>query len=100
MKIQVEQFPSLMSKWLDAVVLPKSTTIQKVAITMLLLQRGNEIPQLLKPFADKEGTIETDNLKEALEKAGGKVELPYLNWVFDQADLDKLVEIANTNENK
>ena len=96
MKIQVDQFPSLMSKWLDAVVLPKSTTIQKVAIIMLLLQRGNEIPELLKPFADKEGTIETDNLKIALEKAGGKIEIPYLNWIFDQADLDK--EIANANK--
>ena len=95
MKIQIDQFPSLVSKWLDAVVLPKSTTIQKVAITMLLLQRGNEIPELLKPFADKEGTIDTDNLKVALEKAGGKIEIPYLNWIFDQADLDKLVEIAN-----
>ena len=98
MKIQVDQFPSLVSKWLDAVVLPKSTTIQKVAITMLLLQRGNEIPELLKPFADKEGTIDIDNLKVALEKAGGKIEIPYLNWIFDQADLDKLVEIANENK--
>lgn len=98
MKIQVDQFPSLVSKWLDVVVLPKSTTIQKVAITMLLLQRGNEIPELLKPFADKEGNIETDNLKIALEKTGGKVEIPYLNWIFDQADLDKLVEIANEDK--
>lgn len=98
MKIQVDQFPSLVSKWLDAVVLPKSTTIQKVAITMLLLQRGNEIPELLKPFADKEGTIDTNNLKIALEKAGGKIEIPYLNWIFDQTDLDKLVEIANVKD--
>lgn len=98
MKIQINQFVPLLSKWLDAVVLPKSTTIQKVAITMLLLQRGNEIPELLKPFADKEGTIETDNLKIALEKAGGKIEIPYLNWIFDQADLDKLVEIANEDK--
>lgn len=95
MKIQVNQFPSLLSKWIDSSVMPKSTTLQKVAITMLLLQRGNEIPELLKPFADKEGAIETDNLKIALEKAGGKIEIPYLNWIFDQADLDKLVEIAN-----
>lgn len=98
MKIQVDQFPSLVSKWLDIVVLPKSTTIQKIAITMLLLQRGNEIPELLKPFADKDGNIETDNLKIALEKAGGKIEIPYLNWIFDQDDLDKLVEIANANK--
>ena len=98
MKIQVDQFVPLISKWIDSSVMPKSTTLQKIAITMLLLQRGNEIPELLKPFADKEGTIETDNLKVALEKAGGKVEIPYLNWIFDQADLDKLVEIANESK--
>ena len=98
MKIQVDQFIPLISKWVDSSVMPKSTTLQKIAITMLLLQRGNEIPELLKPFADKEGTIETDNLKVALEKAGGKIEIPYLNWIFDQADLDKLVEIANESK--
>ena len=98
MKIQVDQFVPLISKWVDSSVMPKSTTLQKIAITMLLLQRGNEIPELLKPFADKEGTIETDNLKVALEKAGGKIEIPYLNWIFDQADLDKLVEIANESK--
>ena len=98
MKIQVDQFVPLISKWVDSSVMPKSTTLQKIAITMLFLQRGNEIPELLKPFADKEGTIETDNLKIALEKAGGKIEIPYLNWIFDQADLDKLVEIANESK--
>lgn len=98
MKIQVNQFLPLLSQWIDSSVMPKSTTLQKVTITMLLLQRGNEIPELIKPFADKDGTIETDNLKIALEKAGGKIEIPYLNWIFDQADLDKLVEIANANK--
>ena len=98
MKIQIDQFVPLISKWIDSSVMPKSTTLQKIAITMLLLQRGNEIPELLKPFADKEGTIETDNLKVALDKAGGKIEIPYLNWIFDQADLDKLVEIANESK--
>ena len=98
MKIQIDQFVPLISKWIDSSVMPKSTTLQKIAITMLLLQRGNEIPKLLKPFADKEGTIETDNLKIALDKAGGKIEIPYLNWIFDQADLDKLVEIANESK--
>ena len=98
MKIQIDQFVPLISKWIDSSVMPKSTTLQKIAITMLLLQRGNEIPELLKPFADKKGTIETDNLKVALDKAGGKIEIPYLNWIFDQADLDKLVEIANESK--
>ena len=100
MKLKVEKLLPLITKWVDAVVMPKSTGLQKGFITFLLLQRGNEIPELLKPFADKEGTIDTDNLKAALEAAGGKVTLPFINWEFDQADLDKLVEIANANANK
>ena len=98
MKLKVEELLPLITKWVDAVVMPKSTGLQKGFITFLLLQRGNEIPELLKPFADKEETIDTDNLKAALEAAGGKVTLPFINWDFDQADLDKLVEIANADK--
>ena len=98
MKLKVDELLPLITKWVDTVIMSKSTGLQKGFITFLLLQRGNEIPELLKPFADKEGTIDTDNLKAALEAAGGKVTLPYINWDFDQADLDKLVEIANANK--
>ena len=98
MKLKVDELLPLITKWVDAVIIPKSEKLQKGLVTFLLLQKGSEIPELLKPFADKEGTIDTDNLKKALEAAGGKVTLPYINWDFDQADLDKLVEIANANK--
>ena len=95
MKIQVSQLLPIVTKWIDLVVMPRSSTLQKMAITLLLLQRGNELPSLVQPFADKNGEIDTDNLKEALAKAGGKIEIPYLNWIFDQDDLNKLIEVAN-----
>lgn len=95
MKIRVDELLPLINKWVDAVIMPKSEGLQKGFVKFWLLQRGNEIPEFLKSFADKEGTIDTDNLKVALEAAGGKVTLPLINWDFDQADLDKLVEIAN-----
>lgn len=98
MKIRVDELLPLINKWVTTVIIPKSDSLQKGFITFLLLQRGNEIPERLKLFADKEGTIDTDNLKAALEAAGGKVTLPLINWDFDQADLDKLVEIANANK--
>ena len=98
MKIQVSQLLPLVTKWVDQVVMPRSSTMQKALITLLLLQRGNELPELLAPFADKSGEIDTDNLKATLAKVGGKIEIPYLNWIFDQADLDKLVEIANESK--
>lgn len=95
MKIQVSQSLPLITKWIDQVVMPRSTIIQKAAITLLLLQRGEEIPQMLAVFADKNGELDTDNLKATLAKVGGKIEIPYLNWNFDQDDLDKLIGIAN-----
>lgn len=98
MKLKVDELLPLINKWVTTVIMPKSDGLQKGFVTFLLLQKGNEIPELLRPFADKEGTIDTDNLKAALEAAGGKVTLPYINWDFDQADLDKLVEIANANK--
>lgn len=98
MKIQVSQLLPIVTKWVDLVVMPRSTSLQKVAITLLLLQRGNELSSLVQPFADKNGEIDTDNLKQALAKVGGKVEIPYLNWIFDQTDLDKLVGIANESK--
>ena len=35
-----------------------------------------------------------DNLIAALDKAGGSITIPYLNWVFDRDDLNKLIEKA------
>ena len=36
----------------------------------------------------------SDNLIAALDKAGGSITIPYLNWVFDRDDLNKLIEKA------
>lgn len=95
MKIAIADILPLLSKWIDMIVMPKSTTMQKFAITLVLLQKGQEISSLLQPLADKDGTIDLNNVATALEKAGGKIELPYINWVFDKDDLNKLIEIAN-----
>lgn len=95
MKIAVSDALPLITKWVDTVVMPKSTTMQKFAITFMLLQRGNDIPSMLQPLADKDGNIDLDYVATALEKAGGRIELPYINWVFDKDDLNKLMEIAS-----
>lgn len=95
MKIAVNDSLPLVTKWVDTVVMPKSNTVQKFAITLMLLQRGSELPNLLKPLADKDGYIDLDHVAEALDKAGGRIELPYVDWVFDKDDLNKLVELAN-----
>ena len=51
---------------------------------------------MVKPLADSNGMIELDHLKEALQRAGGKIELPYINWVFDEDDLNYIMEVAKS----
>ena len=94
MKIAVADFLPLLTKWVDEVMMPRSTGLQKFAITLALLQRGNELSTMLQPLADKDGYIDLDYVSKALEKAGGKIELPVINWMFDMEDLNKLKEIA------
>lgn len=94
MKIAVSESLPLLTKWIDEVVMPKSTTAQKFIITLALLQRGSELPVMLQPLADKDGYLDLDHVAVALEKAGGRIELPYINWVFDKDDLSRLTELA------
>lgn len=94
MKIAVSEMLPLVTKWVDEVVMPKSTTSQKFIITLALLQRGSELPVMLQPLADKDGYLDLDHVAVALEKAGGRIELPYINWVFDKDDLSRLTELA------
>lgn len=49
---------------------------------------------MLQPLADKDGYLDLDHVAVALEKAGGSIELPYINWVFDKDDLSRLTELA------
>lgn len=76
--------------------MPRSNAMQKFVLTFALLQKGDTLVDMLKPLADAEGMIEFDHLKEALQRAGGKIELPYINWVFDEDDLNYIMEVAKS----
>ena len=76
--------------------MPRSNAMQKFVLTFALLQKGDALVDMLKPLADAEGMIELDHLKEALQRAGGKIELPYINWVFDEDDLNYIMEVAKS----
>ena len=76
--------------------MPRSNAMQKFVLTFALLQKGDTLVDMLKPLADAEGMIELDHLKEALQRAGGKIELPYINWVFDEDDLNYIMEVAKS----
>lgn len=101
MKIHVSSLKPLAIQWIDAEVMPKSSPLQKFLLTFAILQMDNQIDQYIQKavlFADKEGYIDLDKAKEntsiALEKAGGIINIPFLDWNFDKEDLDKVFALA------
>ncbi len=99
MKIPVNKLQEIVAAWIDDVIMPKSSPTQKMIITFALLQKGPEITQMLSPLADADGMIDSDNLIKAFEKGGSSITIPVINWVFDRADLDKLIEKAQAYGN-
>ena len=94
MRIHVSKLKELAAAWLDAVVMPRSNAMQKFVITFALLQKGEQFTQLLMPIDDAVGMFVVDHITAALEKSGGSLELPYIHWVVDKSDVDKLLELA------
>lgn len=93
-RIPIAKAQEIITAWADEVIMPKSSPIQKLVITLALLQKGPELAAMLKPLADPDGYINSDNLVSAFDKAGGSITIPTLNWVFDREDLDKLIDKA------
>lgn len=98
MKIKSQDFLSVVSSWIDNKLLPKSNTLQTVMVVFALGMYKDKITNLAKLFSDKDGNIDLDKMaasaKDALLKAGGKVNIPVLNYDFDQQDLTDLLDIA------
>lgn len=100
MKINIQDLPKALTAWADEVLMPKSTMVQKGLITFIILQSQSRINELLEPLkllADKDGNFDVNelaqNLTKSLEAMGGKFTLPVLNYNFDKADLDMLIDI-------
>ena len=103
MKIQAKDLGSIFEAWIDKVVLPKSNELTKAVIFFLWLQNKEQLSghmEKLAPMlgADSDKTIDLDktynNAKLALDKAGGSVVLPWINWRLDGDDLETLFSIA------
>lgn len=101
MKIHVNSLKSLVIQWIDTEVMPKSSSIQKFALTFAILQMDKQLDQYMQKailFADQDGYIDLSTAKEnatvALEKAGGIVNIPFLDWNFDKEDLDSVFALA------
>lgn len=101
MKIHYTELKPVALQWIEKVVFPRSAPTQIFVISFLLGQMNGQLDSYMeqaKLLADAEGYIDLNeaaqNAREALKKAGGKITIPYLNWVFDGDDLESLLSIA------
>ena len=99
MKIKTADLQNILTTWIENKVLPKSNAFQAMAVTFAMLQAGDKISRitpLLMPDAD--GRIDLDktieNARTALRKAGGRLNIPYINYVFDDQDITDIYQIA------
>lgn len=106
MKIHVKDLKPVAIEWIDKTVMPRAAPLQVFAISFALAQMNGQIDQYMdkaKMFADKDGYINlteaAQNARAALKKAGGKITIPYLDWVFDAEDLESLLSIAKGHAN-
>ena len=98
MKINVSDLPAIVSAWADRVLIPKSSPVQIMMIVFAIGQFKDRLIALARYAADKDGKIDLDELQTnanvALEKAGGRILVPVLNYSFDKDDLVSLFEAA------
>lgn len=107
MKIKTIQFQNAVMKWLENDVLSKGTPIQQAMLTFVLLQGKNKINSMLgnlSVLSDNDNfelELLQQNMNRALSKCGNKFTIPYLNYNFDNQDLNTIFNYirSSTNEN-
>lgn len=101
MKISSSDFGKAVNSWAELYLVNKGSLLQQGVTTFLILQMQPKLDTLFNMFsflADDNGMFELEilhkNLQTALEKMGGSYTVPLINYVFDRADLDKIIECA------
>lgn len=95
----------ILAKYLDEVVAPKSEVWQMLGYSLWLGVHQNDVTTYVQAFADKEGMIDIDKMKEisikSLDKWGkGKCSLPWINWVINSEDIETICKIAESEVEK
>lgn len=101
MKISSSDFGKAVEKWAENYLVNKGTLLQQGVTTFLILQMKPKAEVLFSKFAflaDEQGMFELEilhkNLITALDKMGGRYTVPLIDYVFDSADIDKIIECA------
>lgn len=96
MKIASSEVVPILTRFIDSKVMPKANPLQKFVIAYMLAQRSSELEELANLAAGKDGYIDTNALRAALDKAGGRLTLPYINWTVDAQDIADIEKLATS----
>lgn len=104
MKIAVNDCMSLVARYIDEVMAPKSEWMQIFGVSAYANRfMPVLIDDFVRPLQDENGMIETDHLRPAMETAikhKGNYVIPVINWIIGLEDFDKIVEFASNGSGK
>ena len=99
MRMTTENIPVVLAEYLDQVLIPKSTSSTQTFMSALVVgMAGQRVKAMASAFADAEGKINLDELRQAADEAirrAGSVDIPMLGYRADAEDIARLFEIAN-----
>lgn len=100
MKLAVKDLNQVINTFIEEEIIPKGSAMQKFITLVAVYQMQPKINSMLSslvPFSD-DGYLDIEftknNLVTALEKAGGILSIPVINYNIDKSDILKLFEIA------
>lgn len=100
MKLAVKDLNQVINTYVEQEIVPKGTTMQKFITLAAIYQMQPKINSMLSslvPFTD-DGYLDLEftknNLLTALEKSGGILTIPIINYNIDKSDINTLFEIA------
>ena len=107
MKITVQQFSDAVIKWIETDLVNKGNPFQQGVLTFIMLQGKTKLTEMLNSlsYLSDNGSLDLEllhqNMARALNKMGGKLTIPFINYNLDNSDLNSIFTIArgSTNEN-
>lgn len=96
MQITSEQLSTAIMMWAENDLMSKSSVLQQGMLTFIILQSKPRLAALLHnlDMLSTDGKFDADelfrNFAKALEKIGGRLRLPIINYDMDADDLRKI----------
>ena len=96
MQVTIEDITNALMKWGENDLANKGSMFNQALVYFVLLQGKDKVKQLIKPLdmLSDNGTFDVDqlhtNLVKTLEKFGGTFHVNYLNYNFDEEDLERI----------